>query len=73
MGPLKPPVRWFKDYWDEQDVWFFPVRAYDAKYGGLADQPTTEWDADFVAIEIDRAEFEDVWTRARAHLEAKRS
>jgi hypothetical protein len=86
MDRLKPPVRWLKSYWDDEDVLFFfeadedgwvlrqvelcgpdrtptvaaslaewpdadrggidAVRAYEAKYGALADQPISEWDAD---------------------------
>jgi hypothetical protein len=112
MDPLKPPVRWFEAYWDEEDVLFVfeadedgsvlrqvelrgpdripavaaalaewpdvnrggsdAIRAYIEKYGELADQPTTEWGADFRGVAIDRAEFERVWDRARAHLDAKR-
>ncbi len=112
MDPLKPPVRWLKAHWDEEDVLFFfeadedgwvlrqvelrgpertptvaaalaewpdadregvdAVGAYQAKYGGLADQPITEWDPDFPGLEIDRPEFDEVWDHARAHLEAKR-
>lgn len=46
------------------------VQAYEAKYGGLADQPIGEWDAGSPNDEeIDRAEFEAEWHRARAHLD----
>jgi hypothetical protein len=45
------------------------VQAYEAKYGALADQPISEWDAGFPHVAIDRAEFEEVWNRARAHLD----
>ncbi len=44
------------------------VQAYEAKYGGLADQPIGEWEAGFSHDEIDRAAFEIVWQQARAHL-----
>ena len=46
------------------------VRAYEAKYGGVSERPITEWDPGFPGVDIDRAEFEEVWDRARAHLEA---
>jgi hypothetical protein len=45
------------------------VRAYEAKYGALADQPISEWDADFPRVGIDRVEFEQIWTRARSYLD----
>lgn len=48
------------------------VRAYEATYGALADKPIAEWDADFPHADIDRAAFEEVWHRARAHLAATR-
>jgi len=48
------------------------VRAYEAKYGRLAEQPITSWDRDFPGLEINRAEFEEVWERARAHLDTNR-
>lgn len=44
------------------------VQAYEARYGGLADQPIGEWEAGFPHDEIERAEFEAIWHRARAHL-----
>jgi hypothetical protein len=44
------------------------VKAYEAKYGALADQPIGEWDTGFPHDEIDGAEFEVTWQRARAHL-----
>jgi len=47
------------------------VRAYETKYGALAEFPISEWDAGFPEVKIDRVEFEEVWARARAHLEAK--
>jgi len=110
MGPLKPPVRWLKAHWDEEDVLFFfeadedgwvlrqvelrgpdrvptvaaalaewpdanregidAVRAYEAKYGGLADKPILSSDPDFPRFEINRAEFEEVWHRVRAYLDS---
>jgi len=45
------------------------VWAYEATYGRLVEQPFTQWDPSFPYAEIDRAEFEAVWARARAHLE----
>jgi hypothetical protein len=112
MEQLKPPVRWLKAHWDEEDVLYFfeadedgwvlrqvelcgpdraptvaaalsewpdanregidAVRAYEAKDGGLSERPITEWDPGFPGVEIDRAEFEETWHRARAHLDANR-
>jgi hypothetical protein len=46
------------------------VQAYEAKYGALADQPISDWDRGFPHVEIDRPEFEEVWNRARAHLQS---
>lgn len=48
------------------------VQAYESKYGGLADQPITQWDEGVPHVEIEHTEFEAVWQRARAHLEASR-
>ena len=88
----KPPVRWLKSYWDEEDVRLFfeadedgwvlrqielrgpeltPItaaslaewpdagadgfdatRRYVSKYGSLADQPISTWDAGFPHDEI---------------------
>ena len=45
------------------------VHAYEAKYGALAEKPITEWDDDVPHVDIERAEFEAVWKRARTHLE----
>lgn len=45
------------------------VQAYEAKYGALAHQPISDWDANFPHVGIDRVEFEEVWARARAHLD----
>lgn len=109
MEVSKPPVRWLRSYWGEEDETFYfeadedgwvlrqivlrgpeqtptaaaalaewpdpardqgaAVQAYEAKYGGLAEHPITLWDEDFPHDEIDRAEFDAVWRRARAHLE----
>lgn len=46
------------------------VRTYQATYGALADQPISEWDVGFPHVEIDRHEFDEVWDRARAQLDA---
>ena len=107
---LKPPVRWLKSYWGEEDVLFFfefdedgwvlrqvelrgptrtpiaaaamsewpdpqtdgldAIRAYTARYGGLADQPMSTWDADFPHEDISAEAFEDVWRKARSKLES---
>jgi hypothetical protein len=64
---LKPPVRWLKEYWDEEDVWFFFEIDEDGwvlrqvELTGPALAPTTasslaEWpDADVDGIEAVRA------------------
>ncbi len=44
------------------------VQAYEAKYGVLAEQPMSKWDADFRNADIERVEFEAIWKMARAHL-----
>lgn len=46
------------------------VCRYEARYGVLSDQPLGELDVDFPHVEVSRAEFERVWARARAHLDA---
>jgi hypothetical protein len=108
---LKPPVRWLKAYWDEQDVWYYfevdedgwasrqvelrgparipttaaslaewpdatidgidAVRSYESKYGGTAEAPIGDFDDTFAPTEIDRSEFDELWTRARSHLEGR--
>ena len=45
------------------------VQAYEAKYGVLAEQPMSKWDADFRHADIEQAELEAIWKMARAHLE----
>jgi len=45
------------------------VQAYEAKYGVLAEQPMSKWDADFRHADVEPAEFEVIWNQARAHLE----
>jgi hypothetical protein len=50
---------------------FAAIKAYDAKYGGLADQPLFPWEPDSPGVAIDRAAFDEVWVQARAHLERK--
>jgi hypothetical protein len=44
------------------------VRRYQAKYGGLADQPISEWEAGFPREDIDATEFERIWLDARKAL-----
>ena len=108
---LKPPARWLKAYWDEEDVWYYfevdedgwalrqvelcgptrtpktaaslaewpdaevdgieAVRAYESKYGGTAEASIVDFDETFAPAAIDPSEFNEVWTRARAHLEGK--
>ena len=56
--------------WPDADADGLPaVRAYEASYGGLADQPITSWDPDFPHEEITAEVFEDIWSMARAALE----
>src|SRR5574338_47354 len=45
------------------------VRAYETKYGILSDQPIEDRDDDIPLVDLERSEFEDVWQRARAHLD----
>ena len=45
------------------------MQAYEAKYGVLAEQPMSKWDADFRHADIEQAELEAIWHQARAHLE----
>lgn len=47
------------------------IAAYGAKYGALADRPLTQDDPDFPGVEIDCNQFENIWNKARAHLESK--
>ena len=45
------------------------VQEYQAKYGFLADQPVTEWDADFPHEDLTQEQYEEVWLAARRFLE----
>ena len=47
------------------------VQKYESKYGAPSEKPISTWDADFPHEEISRAEFDEVWSRARAHLELR--
>jgi hypothetical protein len=44
------------------------IRRYEAKYGRVADQPISEWEAGFPREDIDASEFERVWLEARKAL-----
>ena len=49
------------------------VQAYEAKYGALGDQPLDlEQPFEFPHTKIERREFEEIWRRARDHLEGSR-
>lgn len=109
MKALKPPVRWSKSRWSEEDISFFyeadedgwalrqvelhgpelvpmcaaalaelpeamtdglrAVQEYESKYGVLAEVPLPIGSAEFPDEEISQVEFEEVWIRARAHIE----
>ena len=109
MRALKPPVRWLKSRWSEEDILFFyeadedgwvlrqvelhgrehvpmcaaalaelpdamtdgleAVQQYESKYGVLAEMPLPMGSAHFPNEQISRAEFDEVWSRARVHLE----
>lgn len=45
------------------------LNAYQATYGGIADQPVNEWDDGFPHEDIAEDEFEMQWVAARSHLE----
>ena len=109
MEVSKPPVRWLRAYWDEEDTTFYfevdedgwvlrqvefsgadrtptvaaslaewpdaerdglaAVQAYEARYGGIADQPLPpDQPPDAPHVIIDRVEFVEVWQRARTLL-----
>jgi hypothetical protein len=44
---------------------------YEARFGGIDDQPIRYWDDDFVAacVDISEAEFDCAWREARAQME----
>ena len=46
------------------------IQAYQEQYGGLADQPITDWD--FPHEDITRDDFEGIWLDARSRMEARR-
>lgn len=45
------------------------VQEYQKQYGPLSDQPVDAWDEGWPSDGITSEEFEDVWRRARRHLE----
>jgi hypothetical protein len=45
------------------------IQPYQAQYGGLADQPITDWD--FPHSDVSAADFERIWAEARRALDAK--
>jgi hypothetical protein len=47
------------------------VRTYEAKYGGTAEAPIGDFDDSFAPEEINRSEFDEVWTHARSHLDGR--
>ena len=47
------------------------IRRYESKYGGLADQPVTDWDPGFPHEELTPDQFEAVWTSARRQVESR--
>ena len=45
------------------------IQTYQERYGGLADQPVTDWD--FPHSDITETEFERLWATARRAMESK--
>jgi hypothetical protein len=72
QGPTQAPVAAaaLAEWPDAETEGVEAVRAYEAKYGGLADQPMSEWDPDAPLESITRESFEAAWQRARASIEA---
>jgi hypothetical protein len=71
QGPTRSPIAAaaLSEWPDPEADGLDAIRAYTARYGGLADQPMSEWDPDFPHEEISSEEFEEVWRTARNPLE----
>ena len=69
-GPKRTPVvaadraEWPDAQVDGSDA----LIAYQAKWGGLSDQPMSHWIKDFPHEEISREAFEEVWATSRQYL-----
>jgi hypothetical protein len=69
LGPQQEPTAAASlEEW-QQELAAGRIQQYRARYGGLADQPVTEWEG-HDPQPLSAAEFERVWDDARRHLEA---
>ena len=68
VGPdLQPRAAAALDEW-KRELDAGRIQKYQQRYGGLADQPITDWD--FPHTEITAAEFEKIWSYSREVLES---